>query len=50
MPARAVLGLPLDALALVVVGTALVDSVRNFGHPVRYLHTDYHHAGRCGGS
>ncbi|MFI9156491.1 hypothetical protein ACIGXI_15320 [Kitasatospora aureofaciens] len=50
MSARAVLGLPLDAPALVVVGTALVDSVRDFGHPVRYPHTDYHRAGRRGGS
>ncbi|MER6303705.1 hypothetical protein ABT247_29690 [Kitasatospora sp. NPDC001539] len=42
--ARLVLGLPLDAAALVVVGYALFNSVRNFGYPIWYLHTDYHHA------
>ncbi|MET8542853.1 hypothetical protein ABZW03_19685 [Kitasatospora sp. NPDC004799] len=42
--ARAVLGLPLDALALLLVGYALFSSVRNFGYPVWYLGTDYHQA------
>lgn len=42
--ARAVLGLPLDALALLLVGYALFNSVRNFGYPLWYLGTDYHQA------
>ncbi|MFE6055247.1 hypothetical protein ACFQ6N_31240 [Kitasatospora sp. NPDC056446] len=42
--ARAVLGLPLDALALLITGYALFNSVRNFGYPVWYLDTDYHQA------
>ncbi|MFJ8626395.1 hypothetical protein ACIRD3_26650 [Kitasatospora sp. NPDC093550] len=42
--ARAVLGLPLDALALLLTGYALFNSVRNFGYPVWYLDTDYHQA------
>ncbi|MFI8518781.1 hypothetical protein ACIGEZ_13285 [Streptomyces sp. NPDC085481] len=41
---RAVLGLPLDAAAFVLVGYALFNSVRNFGYPVWYLDTDYHQA------
>ncbi|MEU1287880.1 hypothetical protein [Kitasatospora sp. NPDC005856] len=42
--ARVVLGLPLDALALLLVGYALFGSVRNFGYPLWYLDTDYHRA------
>ncbi|GAB7181859.1 hypothetical protein ATKI12_1690 [Kitasatospora sp. Ki12] len=42
--ARAGLGLPLDALALLVTGYALFNSVRNFGYPLWYLGTDYHQA------
>ncbi|MFJ9448594.1 hypothetical protein ACIRRH_43390 [Kitasatospora sp. NPDC101235] len=42
--ARAVLGLPLDALALLITGYALFSSVRNFGYPLWYLDTDYHQA------
>ncbi|MEU2230099.1 hypothetical protein ACH4A8_26185 [Streptomyces vietnamensis] len=41
---RAVLGLPLDAAAFVLVGYALFNSVRNFGYPIWYLDTDYHQA------
>ncbi|MFJ2190660.1 hypothetical protein ACIOJE_22460 [Kitasatospora sp. NPDC087861] len=41
---RAVLGLPLDAAAFLLVGYALFNSVRNFGYPLWYLGTDYHHA------
>lgn len=41
---RAVLGLPLDAAAFVLVGYALFNSVRNFGYPLWYLDTDYHQA------
>ncbi|MEU0399013.1 hypothetical protein ABZ318_01995 [Streptomyces sp. NPDC006197] len=41
---RAVLGLPLDAVAFVLVGYALFNSVRNFGYPLWYLDTDYHQA------
>lgn len=42
--ARTVLGLPLDLLAFVVLGYAIFNSVRNFGYPIWYLHTDYHQA------
>ncbi|MFF9849625.1 hypothetical protein [Streptomyces litmocidini] len=42
--ARAVLGLPLDVVAFVLVGYALFNSVRNFGYPIWYLDTDYHQA------
>ncbi|MFD7644066.1 hypothetical protein ACFV4P_25825 [Kitasatospora sp. NPDC059795] len=42
--ARTVLGLPLDALALLLVGYAAFNSVRNFGYPIWYLGTDYHQA------
>lgn len=41
---RAVLGLPLDLAAFVLVGYALFNSVRNFGYPIWYLGTDYHQA------
>ncbi|MFE6787775.1 hypothetical protein ACFVFF_36495 [Streptomyces sp. NPDC057680] len=41
---RAVLGLPLDTAAFVIVGYALFNSVRNFGYPIWYLDTDYHQA------
>ncbi|MFD0279027.1 hypothetical protein ACFVHB_34670 [Kitasatospora sp. NPDC127111] len=41
---RAVFGLPLDVAAFVLVGYALFNSVRNFGYPIWYLGTDYHHA------
>ncbi|EME96371.1 hypothetical protein J7W19_32265 [Streptomyces mobaraensis NBRC 13819 = DSM 40847] len=41
---RAVLGLPLDLAAFGLIGFALFNSVRNFGYPVWYLDTDYHHA------
>ncbi|MCX4982624.1 hypothetical protein [Streptomyces sp. NBC_00572] len=41
---RAVLGLPLDTAAFVLVGYALFNSVRNFGYPIWYLDTDYHQA------
>ncbi|MFI8914851.1 hypothetical protein ACIGW4_24945 [Streptomyces sp. NPDC053513] len=41
---RAVLGLPLDAAAFVLIGYALFNSVRNFGYPIWYLDTDYHQA------
>ncbi|OKI99191.1 hypothetical protein [Kitasatospora sp. CB01950] len=42
--ARTVLGLPLDALALLLAGYAAFNSVRNFGYPIWYLGTDYHQA------
>ncbi|MER7946448.1 hypothetical protein ABTY59_03520 [Streptomyces sp. NPDC096079] len=41
---RAVLGLPLDAAAFLLVGYALFNSVRNLGYPLWYLDTDYHQA------
>ncbi|CUM39335.1 hypothetical protein H4W23_23160 [Streptomyces gardneri] len=41
---RAVLGLPLDAAAFVLVGYALFNSVRNLGYPIWYLDTDYRQA------
>ncbi|MFI1654109.1 hypothetical protein ACH4ZU_04090 [Streptomyces sp. NPDC020472] len=41
---RALLGLPLDVAAFVLLGYALFDSVRNFGYPIRYLDTDHHQA------
>ncbi|MEV4427563.1 hypothetical protein AB0K23_19680 [Streptomyces sp. NPDC049602] len=41
---RALLGLPLDAAAFVLVGYALFNSVRNLGYPIWYLDTDYHQA------
>ncbi|MFJ4680753.1 MULTISPECIES: hypothetical protein [unclassified Kitasatospora] len=42
--ARLLLGLPLDASALLLFGYAVFNSVRNFGYPLWYLHTDYHQA------
>ncbi|MFF0478277.1 hypothetical protein [Streptomyces sp. NPDC004284] len=41
---RALLGLPLDTTAFVLVGYALFNSVRNFGYPLWYLDADYHQA------
>ncbi|MFE0645967.1 hypothetical protein ACFW2Y_30825 [Streptomyces sp. NPDC058877] len=41
---RAVLGLPLDLAAFVLIGYALFNSVRNFGYPFWYFDTDYHGA------
>ncbi|MGW4698056.1 hypothetical protein ACWEO1_37400 [Kitasatospora cineracea] len=42
--ARVLLGLPLDGFALLLLGYAVFNSVRNFGYPLWYLHTDYHQA------
>ncbi len=42
--ARLLLGLPLDGFALLLLGYAAFNTVRNFGYPLWYLHTDYHQA------
>ncbi|MFC5641997.1 hypothetical protein ACFPZF_11625 [Kitasatospora cinereorecta] len=42
--ARVVLGLPLDVPAFLLLGFALVNSVRNLGYPLWYAGTDYHDA------
>ncbi|MCZ0980747.1 hypothetical protein O1L60_21980 [Streptomyces diastatochromogenes] len=41
---RALLGLPLDTAAFVLLGYSLFNSVRNLAYPLWYGNTDYHQA------